>query len=81
MKYLCTFLLLHPAFAFSICKDKIVYDKKIESIYSHAESECLKYEVLAGEEKKHDIFLIYMGKKQAYTDMMNFISSMSNFYD
>jgi len=77
MKYLI-FVLLIPCMLFSSDHE---IELCVSSIYNHAKSEKLKYECLVKKNNPHDINMVYYGKKDAYEEMMKFISAYHHIID
>jgi len=71
------FIFLFPCLIFSN-DDVEIY---LSSMYCHAKSEKLKYECLVKKNNPHDINMVYYGKKDAYEEMMKFISAYHHIID
>jgi len=78
MRKILLFLML-PIYLSSSGLDKESLDKNqsIQSIFTYAKSERLKYISLLKDKNPHDIELIFRGKISAYEDMMIFMSDFS----
>lgn len=80
MKYFI-FILIYPCLIFANSIEDENLELHLKSIYNHAKSQKLKYECLIKKNNTHDIDLVYYGKKDAYQEMMKFISGYHHVID